>query len=341
MEQQTEMIPYSRIGGTSPAGLERPRRRLELKAWHVLVFFLADMTVFLIAGSRVQYYLGMAGVAVTETFLLVTSLLFVRVAGADFRTVFPLKKIRPLAMAGTLVIWAGGFLAVIVCNVILLFLFPEGFLGSSQSFSAVAGSVPWPVAFLIIAVLPAVCEEAMHRGVIQCGIQNSVHGKWRTVLIMGLLFGAFHLSPVKFPGTGILGAVMSYLLLITGNMLYSCFFHFFHNALQVLFLTSLPALLNAPLSGLSGDLTLPLAAPGTAMFTVGFYILIMGTGVPILLYTGSWLVRRGTAPVRPSFLPEGRKRAALCAILAPTCLLLLAGVLLCATGLSQLMTGIG
>lgn len=335
---QTDQITYWEIGGTAPVGLPRSRKKTELKAWHVFLFFAVDMVIFLFAGSLVQYYLGMAGVAITEVYLLATSVLFVWMMGADFRTVFPLKKIRPLALAGTLVIWIGGFLAVIISNLILLYLFPESFMGNSEAFTVVVEAVPWGIAFLIIAVLPAICEEAMHRGVIQRGIQNSVKGKWQIVLIMGLFFGAFHMSPIKFLGTGILGAVMSYLLLVTDNMAYSSFLHFFHNALQVLLMMALPALAKAPLLNAAPELSIMDITPGMTLFAIGIYIMLFGTGIPVLLYTGAWMVKRATAPIRPAFLPKGREKASLCTILIPTFAILLTGVFLWLSGLSQIMS---
>ena len=62
---QTDQITYWEIGGTAPVGLPRSRKKTELKAWHVFLFFIVDMVIFLFAGSLVQYYLGMAGVAIT------------------------------------------------------------------------------------------------------------------------------------------------------------------------------------------------------------------------------------------------------------------------------------
>jgi membrane protease YdiL (CAAX protease family) len=329
-------VSYWQLAGTAPAGLKAPRGKTVLKAPRVLLFFVIAMAVFVFLGAPVQYWLGLGGVAITELYLLAASLFFVWVSGADFCTVFPLKKVRPAVLGGTLVLWAGVYLAAILCNLILLFLFPESFLGSGQSMDDLMGGMPWPVAFLIIAVMPAVCEEAMHRGVLQCGISGSVRKGWQLVLSMGLLFGVFHLSPVKFPGMVILGAAMSYLLLVTDNMAYSCFFHFFHNGLQVLMTLSVPAFLQV-FPGAAADLSLYGLTPEMIRFALGFYVLFLGTGIPILLYTGSWLVKRAAAPVRPPFLPKGRKAAALCAIFIPTGLIALTGICLSASGFSGLI----
>ena len=149
----------------------------------------------------------------------------------------------------------------------------------------------------------------MHRGVIQCGIQNSIHSKWAVVLIMGLLFGAFHLSPVKFLGTGILGAVMSWILLSTDSMVYSSFFHFFHNGLQLVLLMILPGVLETSFFGASAFQD-DLMKMGSALpvYALGLYMAIFGTAVPILIYVGNWLIRKSLAPVKPAFLPKGKEK---------------------------------
>ena len=51
-------MTYDQIRNTAPCGFEHCRKKRKLKAWHVLLFFVADMTIFLFAGSYVQYYLG-------------------------------------------------------------------------------------------------------------------------------------------------------------------------------------------------------------------------------------------------------------------------------------------
>lgn len=331
-------MTYDQIGNTAPCGFEHCRKKRKLKAWHVLLFFVADMTIFLFAGSYVQYYLGMAGVAITELWLLASSLVFVWLMGADFRMTFPIRKPRPLALAGTLVIWVGGFFSVLICNLVLLVLFPQGMVSNGESFSVILNSVPWPAAFLVIAVLPAICEEAMHRGVIQCGIQNSIHSKWAVVLIMGLLFGAFHLSPVKFLGTGILGAVMSWILLSTDSMVYSSFFHFFHNGLQLVLLMILPGVLETSFFGASAFQD-DLMKMGSALpvYALGLYMAIFGTAVPILIYVGNWLIRKSLAPVKPAFLPKGKEKITLCKILIPTAAILVTGILITGYGFSQML----
>ena len=330
---------YEQIKDTAPCGYKRRRTVYPLKAWHVLLFFVFDMLLFLSVGSYVQYHLGMAGVAITELWMLGFSLLFVWLMGGQFKKTFPVRKPRPLALAGTVVFWLGGYFSMLICNLILLILFPDSMFNNAVSFDYLVDMVPLPVAFLIIAILPAICEEAMHRGVIQTGISSSVQNRWLVVLIMGTIFGIFHVSPIKFPATAILGMMMSWLLISTNNMLYSSFFHFFHNAIQVLVLMSASGMAGIHLFGASvypdymQQLTMQILP-----FSLGIYIAIFGTAVPILLYTGHWMIQRAEAPVKPSFLPKGRKRITLCKLLIPMAVILVIGIIIACFGFSLLLS---
>ena len=67
---------------------------------------------------------------------------------------------------------------------------------------------------IVVALLPAICEEAVHRGVI-IHTMYRIRKEWLVVLIMGIYFGLFHASPLRFLPTAILGAVMSYIMLET------------------------------------------------------------------------------------------------------------------------------
>ena len=60
-----------------------------------------------------------------------------------------------------------------------------------------------------------------------------IRKEWLVVLIMGIYFGLFHANPLRFLPTAILGAVMSYIMLETENMVYSSAFHMINNLLPM------------------------------------------------------------------------------------------------------------
>ena len=87
---------------------------------------------------------------------------------------------------------------------------------------------------LLMAVLPAIGEELMFRGIIQrlfaVRMKNYHWGIW----ISAFLFSAMHLQFYGFLPRMLLGAVFGYMLVYTGNILYPVLAHFFNNFISLL-----------------------------------------------------------------------------------------------------------
>jgi hypothetical protein len=77
--------------------------------------------------------------------------------------------------------------------------------------------------------MPAICEEALCRGLIQYSF-GGLRRKWLTVLIVGILFGIMHLDFYRFLPTMLLGLAMAYIMAETRNLLLPMLFHFINNA---------------------------------------------------------------------------------------------------------------
>lgn len=310
---QSYPVNYQEIMYSRPYSVRKKRERSgsRLNALSASLFFIVMMILFLIFGSLIQYFLGMAGLALTEVMFLVCSLIFVKITGEDFREVFPIHRPKLLGFAGVLVIWMGSLLASDVLSVILMMLAPEELNQMSDSMMGTFGTTPPFVTFLIVACLPPICEEAMHRGVIQTGIRHSVKNKWLLVLIMGAFFALYHIYPIRYLTIGFLGCVLSYILEETGNMVYSSFFHFFQNG-SALVMTAIADKFSASaLLDQAADTVADSAMLGSA---IAFY----GAPSILLLYTGAYLLKRAEAPVRPSFLPKGKEKRTI-AILIASC----------------------
>jgi membrane protease YdiL (CAAX protease family) len=91
------------------------------------------------------------------------------------------------------------------------------------------------VGVLVIALVPAVAEELVFRGVIQKNLVRwfSPHvGVW----LGAAIFSAIHMQFFGFVPRFVLGLVLGYLYLWSGNILVSMAAHFTQNALQLLIL---------------------------------------------------------------------------------------------------------
>lgn len=268
-----------------------PSPKKGLRPWQGLVFFLIVMAAMLFIAAPLQFFLGMAGVALTELLLLLLALAFILITRQDFRKILPLHRPRWKALLATILTWLGSYLLVLLSTLILMYFFPEGFADVSSSMGLVFSSTPPAVTFLIVAMMPPICEEAVHRGVIQHTFQ-SIRQPALIVLLTGLLFGLFHMDPYRFVPTALLGMGLAYLMQKTDNLLYPALFHFINNALSVA----------ASGGGASMDVSADFYTGPLALLSIGVY-LMFAAAAPFCLLGASCLLHRPDEPRRKLLLP--------------------------------------
>ncbi len=87
---------------------------------------------------------------------------------------------------------------------------------------------------LIIAVLPAIGEELLFRGVVQQQLQRALRNPVLAIWITAVIFSAIHMQFVGFIPRLILGATLGYLFYWTKNLWIPILAHFATNAMQVI-----------------------------------------------------------------------------------------------------------
>jgi sodium transport system permease protein len=113
--------------------------------------------------------------------------------------------------------------------------------------TGIAEAPLWQV-LLVVALVPAVCEELAYRGFVLSGLRHVGH-KWTAIAVTSLFFGLAHGILQQKMTTCVIGVVIGYLAVQTGSLLPCVLFHFTNNALVVLLsridsttLRSVPAL---------------------------------------------------------------------------------------------------
>lgn len=89
------------------------------------------------------------------------------------------------------------------------------------------------LAILVIALLPAICEELLFRGVIYNSF-NKRYGVVVAIIISSLLFGIFHMNWIQGINAFILGIALSYAYYKSNSIFVPIIFHFANNLLGVL-----------------------------------------------------------------------------------------------------------
>ena len=151
-----------------------------------------SLVFLLFIASPVQAALGMTGLLLTELGLLALALGGAKLLGEPLRTVFPLARPRLRPTAGAVVLWLGIYAPVLLVAILMQLLLPQHTAEVSTGITGLISTVPLWLRFLIVAVSPAICEEAVYRGFILHHL--GVLPPWARVLLCGALFGVFHLD---------------------------------------------------------------------------------------------------------------------------------------------------
>lgn len=81
---------------------------------------------------------------------------------------------------------------------------------------------------VVAALVPAVAEELLFRGLVQRSFEE-VAGGYRGALLAGLIFGAYHLIPTSIVPLAILGIFLGFVVVRTQNITVAMTAHFFNN----------------------------------------------------------------------------------------------------------------
>ena len=86
-------------------------------------------------------------------------------------------------------------------------------------------------ALLLMALLPAICEELAFRGFILSGFRHLGH-KWRAIVLSSLFFAITHSLLQQSLISWLVGAVIAFIAVQTGSIFPCMLFHFTHNGLE-------------------------------------------------------------------------------------------------------------
>lgn len=114
---------------------------------------------------------------------------------------------------------------------------------TSEMILNVSEQLPFFAAVLLVAVLPAIVEETLFRGVVYQNYKKAGIGK--AVLLSALIFGLFHGNLNQFTYAFVMGMIMIYLIEASGSIVSSMIVHFITNVIPVCSIYALPVLYEA------------------------------------------------------------------------------------------------
>lgn len=224
---------------------------------------------FVLGGLPLRILLGEGGIVAAQIlFLLLPPLIVLRVGGFDPAAVLSLRFPSGREVIGGVVFLLGGLqLAWFLAWAQGLFLpVPVEVLEAmAEMLSADSpGRLLWLL--FMAAAVPAVAEETLFRGVLLSGLRSRLPSGVAVVL-SGLVFGFFHLTPetaFRFLPTAWLGILLGWVVVATGSLPLAIFLHFCNNA-AIILLSAIP-----PVEGRMND---PEATPPILLLplAIGFF----------------------------------------------------------------------
>lgn len=129
---------------------------------------------------------------------------------------------------GIIVYFLNIFIATFFNSILALFGY-----SSSSSVTYLSSYPFWIflINILVTAVLPGVCEETVHRGLLLKGLSG--FGERKALVISSLLFGFMHMNIDQFFYATLIGFLLGYLALISDSIFPAMIVHFINNALSV------------------------------------------------------------------------------------------------------------
>ncbi len=114
-----------------------------------------------------------------------------------------------------------------------LYPLQDGILAETESMGRMIASAPYIwLPFLLMAVLPAICEELAFRGFILSGLRHVGH-KWWAIALSAVFFGMAHTVVQQSIAAAALGLVIGYVAVQTTSLIPAILFHASYNSIML------------------------------------------------------------------------------------------------------------
>lgn len=198
-----------------------------------IILYAFGLVLLIYVGSLVQMKFGMAGIAMTQVMIIGLPLLFTYYIKSDFKKVFSLKIPSIKQIFGAISLWIGTYVGVMLISQILIMLFPQSMEVVDGLNDALFMKDNFILNLLIVACMPAICEEIFFRGFLLSSFKNNKKNYTGAIILSGVLFGFMHMDFIRIIPTGILGISFAYAVCKTNSIFISMLMHFLNNGLSV------------------------------------------------------------------------------------------------------------
>ncbi|MBQ2744602.1 MAG: CPBP family intramembrane metalloprotease [Lachnospiraceae bacterium] len=252
----------------------------------VLVYLILVYTIRLIpAGTFSMNFL----LIMPEIILLLPSILYMAFMRDDTVSDCGVAKISPLTTFFT-VLFAFCIIPLVSFINMISSLFVEN--GVSETLTRTVESNSLIVNLLVIALLPAVVEEIIFRGLIFNGYKK--RNPFKAALLSAFLFGLIHMNINQFSYAFVIGILFALLTYVTGSVIPSIIAHFIVNGTSVVLSHLLVKLQKTDVAvNQATEMIVDENAIRVALFLMMAVMALAGLALAVLLFYGICRKNRG------------------------------------------------
>ena len=199
-----------------------------------VILYAVGLVLLIYVGSYIQLKLKMTGIVLTQVMIISLPILFAFYIKSDFKKVFSLKLPKFKHLLGSAILWIGCYLLVFILTNIIMYYFPQNQEIVEGLNDALFIKDNLLLNLLIVAVMPAICEEMFFRGFILTSFKNNQKSYKGAIIFSGILFGIMHMDFIRIIPTSILGISFAYAVCKSNSIGVGMFMHFLNNGFAVI-----------------------------------------------------------------------------------------------------------
>lgn len=203
---------------------------------------------------------------------------YIKIAKIPFLQVVPFRKpVKPVAILLAVAVTVGIYCQNLILAVSFQWLIEAVGIQAEVILPDFTNAVNLALGILIVCIMPAVGEELMFRGLALSSFKEK--GAASAMFLSAAMFALSHGNAAQLVHQFLLGAVLAYLTLRTGNIIYAMLIHFINNLLAITLPLIIPAYNALAVCNTQNALImLGLAAAGVAVLYPSLYLLVKKAG---------------------------------------------------------------
>jgi sodium transport system permease protein len=200
----------------------------------VFTVYALLVVFYMVAGGYMQSENIVSGLILSQVLIIGGFVLLIsKNTGISLPEMLKIKKFDIKFLIPLIVLGLTARFPIALISEKLLYVFPmPKIMNETDILSTDLGSINFIYTFLIIAVLPAIFEEAAFRGVFVSLLEKK-YSFIGTAVVTGLMFGGMHLNVFTMFETGMLGILFGIITLSSGSIFPAVIMHFLNNAFSV------------------------------------------------------------------------------------------------------------